>query len=455
VSELAQRVEKSILDRRLFRRGQSILVAVSGGLDSMVLLELLARLSRKHGWRLSVAHLNHRLRGRSSDADERLVARAAKELGLRFVNESADVQRYAREQKLSVEMAARALRHGFLARVALRLKIGTIALAHHADDQVELFFLRLFRGAGSEGLAGMKWQNPSPQDPRIRLTRPLLDHSKHDLRSFAEEQGVRFREDATNAQLDFQRNRIRHELLPLLAKEYQPALNRVILRQMDILAAESDYVTQMAREWLKNPQAFEAMPVAIQRRCLQIQAVDQGLLANFELIEALRLNANRAMAIDGTLFASRETSGKLRVWTGAKPTFSNSRIAVPLKGGAGVLAFDNVEITWKTLPARPGIVRPSKGIPNCEFLDADKVGSQVVLRHWQPGDRFQPIGMASACKLQDLFMNQKVLRNVRHELIVGATVSGELFWVEGLRLAERFKLDKKTRRQLKWVWKRL
>jgi tRNA(Ile)-lysidine synthase len=455
VSELVQRVEKSILERRLFRRGQAILVAVSGGLDSMVLLELLGELSRKHDWRLTVAHFNHRLRGRSSDADERLVARTANKLGWKFISDSADVRKYASEQKLSVEMAARALRHGFLARAASRLKIRTVALAHHADDQVELFFLRLLRGAGGEGLAGMKWQNPSPSDPRILLARPLLDQSKTDLQSFAKEHRVRFREDATNAQLDFQRNRVRHELLPLLEARYQPALSRVILRQMDILGAEADCVTQMAREWIKTRGAFETLPVAVQRRCLQIQVAEQGVMPHFDLVEALRQTPNRPFTVNNSLAVSREKSGILHVRAIAKPTSNRNETTVFFRGGAGVLAFDNVEITWKMLPIKRGIVRARRSIPDCEFFDADKVGSPVVLRHWQPGDRFQPIGMTSACKLQDLFTNQKILRTRRHQLIVGATVSGELFWVEGLRLAERFKLDKKTRRQLKWVWKRL
>ncbi|MDB6111113.1 MAG: tilS, partial [Pedosphaera sp.] len=288
----------------------------------MALLELFARLSEKYNWRLSVAHFNHQLRGRSSNADERLVARTAKKLGLRFVRESADVQEYASERKLSVEMAARTLRHGFLARVAARLRIRTVALAHHADDQVELFFLRLLRGAGGEGLAGMKWQNPSPQNPRILLTRPLLAQSKTDLQNFAKELGVHFREDATNAQLDFQRNRIRHELLPLLAEKYQPALNRVILRQMDILGAEADCVTQIAKEWLSHPEAFEALPVAVQRRCLQIQGVEKGVLGHFDLIETLRQTPNRPIAVNDSLLVSRDASGILHAHTEAKPSFN-------------------------------------------------------------------------------------------------------------------------------------
>ena len=162
----------------------------------MVLLRLLHALSETHQWRLVVAHLNQQLRCRSSDADERLVVRTAKALSLRIDVERDDVRKRAAAGGLSLEMAAREARRGFLARTAARLKINGIALAHHADDQVELFFLRLLRGSGSEGLAGMKWKNPSPFRPgktKIELIRPLLAQSKASLREYAVEEKISFR----------------------------------------------------------------------------------------------------------------------------------------------------------------------------------------------------------------------------------------------------------------------
>ena len=147
-------------------------------------------------------------------------------------------------------MAARKLRHEFYVRAARERNISVVALAHHADDQVELFFLRLLRGAGSEGLAGMKWCSSSPADMKITLVRPMLDAAKADLRDFARENKVRFREDATNASLDLPRNRVRNELLPLLRRRYQPALTRTILRLMELVGAEVEVVGETARRWL-------------------------------------------------------------------------------------------------------------------------------------------------------------------------------------------------------------
>src|SRR5580698_1300087 len=146
-------------------------------------------------------------------------------------------------------MAARKLRHEFFVKAARERKVETIALAHHADDQVELFFLRLLRGTGGSGVAGMKWRSPSPADGKIALVRPLLGLSKGDLEQFAREHKIRYHEDATNLSADILRNRIRHELLPLLRRNYQPALNKTILRLMDVVGEESDFVGEKARSW--------------------------------------------------------------------------------------------------------------------------------------------------------------------------------------------------------------
>jgi len=501
---VACRAETAIAERRLISRGAGVVVAVSGGLDSMVLLEVLARLAPRHNWRLAVAHLNHGLRGRSSDADERLVKRTAARLRLRFVSERADVAGRAKERGISVEMAGRELRHKFLSETAASLGFRTIALAHHADDQVELFLLRLLRGAGSEGLAGMKWRSASPHrmgmedlqkgtkrtkgsaggGKAIELIRPLLGITKKEMAEYARKMRVRFREDATNAQLDFQRNRIRHELLPMLEAKYQPAVRRVILRQMEILGEEGEFMLEEASKWLKRLRSaecgvrsgrkasrrqgsafseakggvdtkFAGLPVAVQRRVLQIQAEEAGVGVNYELIEQLRREPGRLVSVGEGLAVSRSVDGTVSVRQVGHNDFNGREMAVELRGMGGVLTFDGVEIAWRALGGWNGTIRARKAAVNLEHFDADKVGERVVLRHWRPGDRFQPIGMREAVKLQDLFTNEKVLRERRRELMVATTASGEIFWVEGVRLAERFKLDKGTRRRLKWEWKRL
>ncbi len=420
----------------------------------MVLLHLLHALAAKHSWRLVVAHFNHKLRGRSSDADEKFVRKTAEQLGLPIKTGLADVKRIADELGISIEMAARKLRHDFFASIACEQKIKTVGLAHHADDQVELFFLRLLRGAGSEGLAGMKWKNPSPASPKIELIRPLLDAPKSALREFAKAHGIKFREDASNVSLDFQRNRIRGELLPLLRGKYQSATDKTILRVMEIVGAESEFVFQAAKEWLSKPgeTKFDDLPVAVQRRSLQVQLTAHGVAADFELIESLRANPLRAVSVASEVSVLREASGQIKLRRNVAVDFDSNEMVEKLKGRAGEILFSDVRITWK-LVAKIAF-DAQRHSANTEFFDAAKVSSKIVLRHWRVGDRFQPIGMNSSVKLQDLLTNAKIPREQRHGLIVAATERGEIFWVEGLRIGERFKLERGTLQALKWHWQR-
>jgi tRNA(Ile)-lysidine synthase len=471
MGELLQRVEDEIRRHRLFLRGQKILVAVSGGADSLVLLSVLNSLAPENRWRLSVAHFNHQLRGRASDADEKLVRATAKKMSLPFSGERGEVAAYARQAKISVEMAARKLRHEFLARVARAEKIPVVALAHHADDQVELFFLRLLRGTGGEGLAGMKWRSPSPADPRIALVRPLLGCAKAGLREFACENKIRFRDDATNFSSDFLRNRIRNQLLPLLEKNYQPGLTRTVLRLMEITGAESEFVSAAARNFCgrrghespiktRNQKSgteyggdtsdavagsFDRLPLAVQRKVLLRQLTELGLVSDFELVEQLRAAPGKWVSVSPFLSIARDATGMLSRRKIAADAFNTDELK--LSGRAGRGEFGGLEFRWtlkKHSGARRHASRPA------EFFDAGKIGGEVILRHWRAGDRFQPIGLSSPAKLQDLFVNAKIPAARRRELVVAVAADGEIFWVEGLRIGEKFKLTPATQNCFCW-----
>lgn len=453
--DLLQDVAYAIRSHGLLRPGQRILVAVSGGADSMVLLHLLHRLSVKTRWRLTVAHLNHELRGRSSDADEHLVKLMAGKLGLPFVSGRAGVRNLARSGKQSIEMAARQARHDFLARTAVRRRIDTIALAHHADDQIELFFLRLFRGSGGDGLSGMKWRNVSPADPKLKLVRPLLGVSKTDLEEFAWKNKIRYREDASNRRLDIQRNRIRHELLPLLRRKFQPALDRAVLRVMEITGADAEFANQTAIAWLgrRGRPAFDKLAPAIQRRCIQLQLLKKNLKLDYELVERLRIDRERAVMVSPSESVVLTAHGEIKLQKPESVVGTPRVRKVDLRGAAGEVNFGQITINWR-IERRNAARRPEYRAGH-EHFDADKVGSCLIFRHWLPGDRFQPIGMPVTVKLQDLFANQKIPRSQRHELLVVTNTAKEVVWVEKLRISERFKLSEQTKRILHWRWKRL
>lgn len=476
--------EEEILRHDLMPARQRALLAVSGGADSMVMLDLLVRLSPKYQWSLTVAHLNHQLRGEESDRDEAWVRQSAQGYGLPCVVRRERVLQRKEAVKCSLEQAARQARHEFLARTALELSQEglepgcptrpSIVLAHHADDQVELFFIRLLRGAGSVGLAGMDWKSPSPVDPQFQLVRPLLGMSKAWILNYAHRHGIHFRHDSSNLQTDIFRNRIRRELIPNLHDRYQPGLAGSILKTMEILRAESDFVGQAAEKWLarqdllmerscpakvaqsqdQEADAFERLHRSLQRRILQKQLHQLGLEPGYDLIENLRTQPGRPYMVAPSKAVLRDIYGLIHFNRTASPALSSQPVVIDLSQAVGESQFGDLKIRWEIQPRAAWSISCFNKETRIEYFDLEKIGAKAVVRNWVPGDRFQPIGMKVAVKLQDLFVNAKVPEQERHIRALGQAWDGSLFWVEGLRIGESGKVTEGTRTLLKWSWER-
>lgn len=453
VDALVERVEKIISERQLLPDGSGALVGVSGGVDSMVLLSVLQSLAPRHRWKLTVAHLNHQLRGRAADADERFVARAAQKLRLPCESARQNVQEFAKAHRLSVEMGARELRHRFFSETAHKLGHHHVFLAHHADDQVELFFLRLLRGSGNQGLGGMEMSAPSPVNPEIHLLRPLLGIAKPELLAYAQEHDIPFREDTTNNSTDILRNRIRHNLLPLLRRHYQTNIERVVSRSMEISRAEGDLAAKEAAKWLKTRNKktkFQDLHLALQRQVIRMELLRNGIAPAFEHVEKLRRSPQVWLSIEPRLAIRLNPNGMIerREIDEALPEAAPQEMTVAV-GTAGSITFGGLTLETSRLRSKK---RPAAR-PRTEYFDADSVGSPIQLRHWRTGDRFQPIGLAHDVKLQDWFVNQKIPREKRHQLVIATNTAGAIFWVEGLRIGEKFRITKETRAILQWRWR--
>jgi len=296
----------------------------------------------------------------------------------------------------------------------------------------------------------------------------LLDVTRAELRDFALKNKIRFREDATNAGLDLPRNRVRNELLPLLRRHYQPALTKTVLRLMDIVGAEANVVGEMARRWMKTGRAdllvsrdarqhvptdpnFRELPAAVQRRVLQLQLAEFGVAADFGLVERLRRSPAVFVNVSPNFSVARDAAGKVSLRKSPTAEFKVSELTVNLADKAGEVNFAGVQLRWDFEGAKKTVRLARR--PGLEFFDADRVGGQIILRHWRAGDRFQPIGLQSAVKLQDLFTNQKIPRARRRDLVVAEAANGGIFWVQDLRMSEPFKLTPATRRRLVWRWR--
>lgn len=439
---------------RLWPERGPLVVAVSGGMDSVVLLRALHPFAEAAGTRLIVAHANHQLRGKEADGDAEFVGQLAAELGLPFFTTRLAVRREAERTRESIEMSARRLRHAFLARTAREHGATHIALAHHAGDQAELFFLRLFRGAGGDGLGGMHRCSPSPADPAVQLIRPLLDAPRELIHDFAHAEHVEFREDSSNADRSILRNRIRHELLPLLRRDFAPAMDILANRTSDLVSADAEFVRLTAQRWLaaKRRTQFVNLHAAVQRAVVREQLWALGHEPDFELVERLR-QTGRRVSLDGKFTARRGDSGTVTRENAAIPKFQTGTFKMSLRGQSGAMEFASVKLTWART-RQPGSARKHPHHPGSEQFDAGKIGRTVTLRHWQPGDRFQPLGFAQPARLQDLFVNRKIPAARRRGLLLAVTASGSIFWVEGLPPGEAFKLTSNTRTRLLWRWTR-
>jgi tRNA(Ile)-lysidine synthase len=227
---------------------------------------------------------------------------------------------------------------------------------------------------------------------------------------------------------------------------------------MDIIGAESDFMTLFSARIRAGKAAdgssFEKLPLAVQRRILRQELVAIRLMPEFELVEVLRSAAGKFVSVNPNLSVARDAAGKIQLRQKEANEFNAAGLKIILQGRAGRMEFGGKKISWAKILERAESGK-RKAETGREFFDADKIGGEIILRHWRPGDRFQPIGMKSAVKLQDLFVNAKISAARRRGLVLATTAGGEIYWVEGLRIAEKFKLTGETKRRLRWGWSKI
>jgi tRNA(Ile)-lysidine synthase len=404
-------IRRTIDRHGLIPDGATVVVAVSGGADSVALLRALHAMDLP----LTVAHLNHQLRGEASDADEAFVRGLASELGLPVAVQSADVHALAESESLSIEMAARRARHAFFAEFG----DAAIALAHHADDQVETFLLRMARGAGTEGLCGMPYVQ---QLDSMRLIRPLLDLHRFDILAWLREGGYAWREDATNSDETFLRNRVRHSILPMLERELNPNIRETILRSMDVLREEDAWMNGMVAD--TGMDAMTTLPKAAQRRVLRAWLFEQGAAdADYDRVEKLLELMNKGNG--STVFDLNDRQRVVVEYGRPRMEERNN----PAAGPIWTLHVDPGQGWKKDHGKGPGM------LPAEASFNAEKVGdSPLEVRAAGPGDRIEPLGMKGSRKLQDILTDLKVPKAQRTRIPV-VVCRDTIIWVPGYRIA--------------------
>ena len=452
--------------RRTIRRygllpaGSRVAVALSGGADSVGLLVALREIADGDFDVVGAVHLNHQLRGSDADADEAFCRELCERLSVPIDVERAAVRDVAARDGVSIEHAAHTARHEYFRRAAERLGATAIAVAHTKDDQAETFLLRLLRGAGPRGLSSMH--------PRSGIVvRPFLETRRADVRTLLDERGIQFREDTSNQDAAIPRNRIRHELLPLLDSRFAPNIVDILDREATIAREDAEYLEEAARAAAAHvvsitthgveldAAALLSQPPAIARRIVRLaQLTATGdTFVGFDAAEAvLRYavsNSTGPLDLPGHRVNRRGAAVVLMRRRGRDPRLPAADFTYLLEvpGRVAVPEADcAISATVEEWSSRGAGNEPWRHASDQEaVVAAGGLAAPLAVRNRRPGDRFRPLGLNGRKTLQDFFVDAKIARAEREITPVVVDSSGRIVWVAGHALAEEFRVTDATR----------
>jgi tRNA(Ile)-lysidine synthase len=459
---LLEQVKRTIDRYHLLDQGDRVIVGVSAGIDSMVLLHLLNAYRQAFDLSLIVAHINHGLRPKESEQEAELVQKESERLALTFEYGQFNVKEFQKERGISLQDAARKIRFYFFNALLQKYSGNKIALGHNADDQVETVLLRLMRGSGLKGLKGML-----PIRER-RVIRPLLEVWRSEIESFAEEMKIPYLLDSSNLKENYFRNRLRLTLIPLIEKEYQPNFRKIVFKTSTILREENDYLERETEEAYQKVihegkdalsfkfSQYQSLHPAIQWRIIQ------ELLGRIYSREAI-IEEKKRLEVDQIYRKLNQRSPSFLIelphgislekrydlvsirkgWIKPVPPFEVDLISP----GRNYIEEIKREVVIEEL-SKDNQFKALYGLPDIALLDCQTLRFPLKMRNFRPGDRFQPLGVKGTQKLKEFFIDHKIPRFERPR--IPFLTSGEMIaWVVGYRIDERVKVTEKTQRILK------
>jgi len=443
----------------MLRSGDRVVVGVSGGPDSMALLYVLNQIKKKYSLVLKIAHLNHGFRGKEAQKEAQFVEDIAQKLEIPCEVEAFDVPAYKKKSSLSSQEAARVIRYQFLEEASKQFNASKIALGHNADDQAETLMMWLIRGTGLKGLSGI---------PPVRegvIIRPLIETTRDEVEAYLKGRDIPFVIDSSNQKTDYLRNRLRHEIFPLLKKYYNPQLVKSLVHTASIISRENEYLEGISKGILEDiivskdsdsvvidGMGLLALPLAIQLRCLrgalgQVKG-DLRRIGFAHLYDILKI------------VSSNEPNKVLKLPDGIRVEKSYHHLIVTHHQNVPLpfhYQFKSIpdqvnikeigkEIQFETLKGNDYPIH--KESAHIAYLDGGKVSMPLTIRNAKPGDRFQPLGMKGEKKIKDFFIDEKV--PIRERKRIPMLFFGDMLgWVVGMRINHRLRINKETRKVLR------
>ncbi len=421
----------------LFTKKDKLLLAVSGGVDSMVLCDLLL----KGGYDFSIAHCNFKLRAKASDLDEKLVAAFAKKHSLTFHSTAFNTTAYADQHQISIQMAARELRYTYFNSLCDEFHYTHILTAHHLDDSIETFFINLTRGTGIKGMTGIKERNGN-------LIRPLLSFTKEEIQYYALQNNVAFRTDESNEEDKYTRNFIRHHIIPKF-KEMNPAFEQALKKQLELLSQYNlvleDYIKSKSKKILSKEK---------DQIKLKIEPLLKSMVPELVLFELLKPYGFSGKEIDKILASATGIAGK-KFHSGNYELVKDRDNFILHKNkpetDVSLLIHENVSEIRKPLQLKFSSVKAvtKDGKNQCVYINKQKLVYPLIIRKWKTGDKMKPLGLKGSKKVSDIFKEAKLNAIEKQEQWLLVNGNNEIIWVLGLKFDDRYKISSDTKEIIK------
>ncbi len=442
--DLLSRFNDFIKKHKLLNEGDRVLLAVSGGMDSMVMADLFLHAP----YSVAIAHCNFQLRGPDANKDEAFVKAFAEKHRLDFFSKKFDTASYVRQHKLSIQMAARELRYAFLESIRKQEGFNAVATAHHIDDAIETLFINIIRGTGINGLKGIPIKNNS-------VIRPLLFATKDDFRKYASEKKLRYRIDESNKDEKYLRNKVRQRLIPDM-KEINPSLNKSMQVFFEQMEAVSDIYQRAISVHKKQCLRYYRDETHLFIKPLLLIPHAETIL--FELLKEYGFSAAQCHDI----FKALGSQAGKRFFSASHCLIKDRDylIIIPVVKDKEGVHEHHIHPETKSIICIESVFRFETGdfdddteLPENALTllaDYDRLSFPLSLGPWQPGDRIQPMGMAGHKKISDILIDKKIPLNKKNDILVLSS-GGQVIWVPGIRASEKFKITKKTKKYFKAV----
>jgi tRNA(Ile)-lysidine synthase len=450
-----QNVLKFINDNHLIEKGDKIFVAFSGGADSVFLISFLLKYKKRFGIDLYAFHLNHKLRGKSSDLDEKFCKDFCSERKIKFISVAKDVKSYAMKNKISIEEAGHNIRYSEFKKAAEKNKCNKIATAHNLSDNIETILLNFFKGTGLKGMIGIPVR-------RGNIIRPILSLNSEEIRKYLKENKIPFRVDESNLSSDYERNFLRIKIIPKLKERLSPRLEEKISNTSKIINGINSFVEKQIEPIRKKAVIIEREKLKLNSK--EISKLDKVLLSIF-LKDVIENNFDIELTLDNIYslidLISSQTGKEIHLKENIAALKERNEIIIGQKSGAEMENFvvkiktgetvyvDEKKISIKQVNRKNVKLTSDKLI---EFIPGDSVANEFQIRRWKNGDRFYPIGMKGSKKISDFLADIKIPSYKKKEQLV-LTNSGKIVWIIGQRLDERFKVTPDSKRFLKISFK--